>query len=315
METVQEKLQSPIGELGITLRGKKIRGVTFCGTGSNGSGDHATRSRSSTGFSFLKKWLSAYFNEKNPSPFPWELLDLDGRSDFEKSVWCELWKIPFGKVESYRSIAGKVGNPGASRAVGQANGRNPIPLLIPCHRVISTDGTLGGFSSGVAIKKKLLSHEGFPGDSFFMSEALKGAVRASERGEIPVGAVMVRNGQVIARASNRREKTGNPLNHAEMLLLRSASKKIGNWRFVGCTLYVTLEPCPMCLGALLQARVDRLVFGCNDPKRTTKSAFPSLSGTPLVEGNNHSMEVSGGVFDQECRQLLREFFKERRAGY
>lgn len=314
METVQKRIPSPIGTLGVVLKGEKIWRLSFLSDPQNEKVRFQKRSAARIGgkaFSFFEEWIAAYFDRRDPSPFPWELLDLDSHTDFEKRVWQELWKIPFGKAESYRSIAEKIGIPRGSRAIGQANGRNPIPLLIPCHRVISADGTLGGFSSGITLKKKLLAHEGFPGDEFFMSEAIKEGVKASERGEIPIGAVIVREGEIIARAFNRREKTGNPLDHAEMIALRAASKRIGSWRLNGCTLYVTLEPCPMCLGALLQSRVRRVVYGCHDPKR--KSSFiPSIEGKGEINGNNHRTEVTGGILGNECASLLKAFFEKCR---
>lgn len=107
----------------------------------------------------VKKWLQDYF-EGSTHPFPWEYLDLSEATSFEKKVWRQLHRIPFGKVASYQEVAQKIGSPKGSQAVGQANSRNPIPLLIPCHRVISADGTLGGYSCGLELKKKLLKHEG-----------------------------------------------------------------------------------------------------------------------------------------------------------
>ncbi len=111
---------------------------------------------------FLKKasiWLESFF-EGDPSPFPWDLLDLSQATDFERRVWKTLWKIPFGETRSYKDIARSINCPRGFRAVGNANGRNPVPIIIPCHRVIAHDGSLGGYSCGLNFKKKLLTHEG-----------------------------------------------------------------------------------------------------------------------------------------------------------
>lgn len=159
-----------------------------------------------------------------------------------------------------------------------------------------------------------------------MTEALAEAKEAFALGEIPVGALIACDGQIIARAYNTRECDKNPLNHAEIRVLTRAAAQKSDWRLNDCTLYVTLEPCPMCLGALFQARVGRLVIGCFDPKRSpettsaTRNVFPSLEPRlngeqPIVlASNNHNLEVYGGVFAAESAQLLKEFFKLRRQG-
>lgn len=108
----------------------------------------------------LIQWFKAYFENRSPKPFPWERFDLSAVSPFQKKVYRALWEIPFGKTRSYQEVAQALGKPKAARAVGQANKRNPIPILIPCHRVISTDGTIGGYSCGIGMKRKLLKHEG-----------------------------------------------------------------------------------------------------------------------------------------------------------
>lgn len=145
-----------------------------------------------------------------------------------------------------------------------------------------------------------------------MAEALKLAHKAASLGEIPIGAVLVENGKIIGRAHNQREKTGSPLHHAEMRLLEKVGKKKGNWRLNDTTLYVTLEPCPMCLGALLQARVGTLVYGALDPKRTRTASFPSIEKQTALSGNNHTVEIIGPVLGEECGEILKEFFKNRR---
>jgi len=146
-----------------------------------------------------------------------------------------------------------------------------------------------------------------------MEEALTEARRAAELGEVPVGAVVVKDGEIVGRAHNRREVDGDPLAHAEMLALRQASTAIGGWRLDGATLYVTLEPCAMCAGALVLSRVDRLVFGARDPK----AGFCGSLGNLVADARlNHRPQVSEGVGGEEAARLLRTFFarlRERRA--
>lgn len=149
-------------------------------------------------------------------------------------------------------------------------------------------------------------------DLSFMQEAIVEARLAAEAGEVPIGAVLVCQDQIIARAHNTREESKNPLHHAEILVLEAGAKKIGDWRLEKTVLYVTLEPCPMCLGALLQARVSRLVYGCADPNRKD-SFFPSLEGKTEIAGNNHLLKIMGGVLQDECGRLLKEFFKSCRS--
>ncbi len=148
-----------------------------------------------------------------------------------------------------------------------------------------------------------------------MKLALEEAHRAMIDGEIPIGAVLVADGKVIARAHNKREHSKNPLQHAEMCLLQESGQQTGDWRLAGTTLYVTLEPCPMCLGALFQARVEHLVFGCLDPKREEDNFFPSLKNFQTLKANNHFLNVTGGVLAEECSQLLKDFFRQRREKY
>lgn len=145
-----------------------------------------------------------------------------------------------------------------------------------------------------------------------MREALRQARAAGRRGEVPVGAVVVREGRVIARGSNRPVRTVDPTAHAEVVALRAAARKTGNYRLAGCDLYATIEPCAMCLGAVLQARIGRLVYGAADPKA---GAVKSIVRFP-VHKTNHRLHVRGGVLADECAEVLREFFRARRAsGY
>lgn len=142
-----------------------------------------------------------------------------------------------------------------------------------------------------------------------MQIALDAAREAAGWGDVPIGAVLVRDGKVIARAANRREKDDDPTAHAELLALRAAAQAAGSWRLDRCTLYVTLEPCPMCAGALVLARVERLVFAAADPKA---GAVGSLYDIPRDPRLNHHVSVTTGVLEEEASALLREFFVARR---
>ncbi len=150
-------------------------------------------------------------------------------------------------------------------------------------------------------------------DAQWMQHALDLARVAFKAGEVPIGALIVKNDEVLAEAYNVRQGSKNPLDHAEIRALKEAAEKIGDWRLTGCTLYVTLEPCPMCLGALFQARIDRLVFGCADPKRKENEIFPTLLSQPSVLNfNNHNLAVTSGVLAENCSQILKDFFKMNR---
>lgn len=142
-----------------------------------------------------------------------------------------------------------------------------------------------------------------------MRRALRLARGAGVRGEVPVGAVAVLDGTVIAAASNRMERSADATAHAEMLVLRRAAAAVGGWRLSGVTVVVTLEPCPMCAGAMVQARVSRCVYGARDPKKgADRSVFDVLRNA----ANNHRVEVTEGVLGEECGRVLSEFFQERR---
>jgi tRNA(adenine34) deaminase len=142
-------------------------------------------------------------------------------------------------------------------------------------------------------------------DRRWMSDALGEARKAAEHGEVPVGAVVVHEGEVVGRGFNRREIDGDPLAHAEILAIRQAAQRLGGWRLTGCTLYVTLEPCAMCAGALVVSRVDRLVYGARDPKAGFCDSLGDLVRDPRL---NHRLEVTAGVREEECGGLLKEFF-------
>ncbi|RKU24373.1 tRNA adenosine(34) deaminase TadA [Candidatus Poribacteria bacterium] len=146
-------------------------------------------------------------------------------------------------------------------------------------------------------------------DRFWMRHALELARQAAENGEVPVGAILVRDEVLIAEASNLREQRGNPIAHAEMLAIQAASEKIGDWRFTDTTLYVTLEPCPMCAGAIVLARIPKVVYAATDPK---SGAAGTLYNILQDERLNHRVEVTSGVLAEESSALLKSFFQQRR---
>jgi tRNA(adenine34) deaminase len=142
-----------------------------------------------------------------------------------------------------------------------------------------------------------------------MTIALEEARVASTWGDVPIGAVVTRDDEVLARAGNAREREQDPTAHAEVLALRRAAQRLSTWRLEGCTMYVTLEPCAMCAGALVLARVDRLVFGAKDDKAGFAGSLGDLVRDPRL---NHTVEVESGVLAEECGEVLRAFFRERR---
>jgi tRNA(adenine34) deaminase len=148
-----------------------------------------------------------------------------------------------------------------------------------------------------------------PLDREMMKAALEEARRAALSGDVPVGAVVTRGDRLIGRAGNQREERGDPTAHAEMLALSAAAGHTEGWRLDGCTMYVTLEPCAMCAGAIVLARIDRLVVGAMDPKAGFAGSLGDLVRDPRL---NHAVEVQTGVLADECGQLLRDFFRERR---
>jgi tRNA(adenine34) deaminase len=147
-------------------------------------------------------------------------------------------------------------------------------------------------------------------DEEFMRVALAEATAAAAHADVPIGAVVVHDGRAIAAAGNERELQRDPTAHAELLALRSAAAELGTWRLEGSTLYVTLEPCAMCAGALVLARIERLVYGCPDPKG---GAAYSLYNIPQDRRLNHFVEISNGVLAEECTAVLRAFFEGRRS--
>ena len=144
----------------------------------------------------------------------------------------------------------------------------------------------------------------------FMQLALEEARAAAAEDEVPVGAVIVRRGQVIAAAHNQRESLRDPTAHAEMIAITQAAAAVGGWRLEECALYVTLEPCPMCAGAIVQSRIPMLVYGATDPKA---GAVHSLYGLLSDQRLNHQVETTGGVMSNQCASILTDFFRKQRA--
>ncbi len=147
-------------------------------------------------------------------------------------------------------------------------------------------------------------------DALFMKEAIMEAERAGAIGEVPIGAVVVCNDGVIGRGHNLRERDNDPTAHAEVVAIREAAAQIGSWRLTECTLYATIEPCPMCAGALVMARVDRLVYGATDPKAGAIDTLFDLVRDPRL---NHRIDVTAGVLQSECAALMQAFFRRLRS--
>jgi tRNA(adenine34) deaminase len=147
-------------------------------------------------------------------------------------------------------------------------------------------------------------------DEHWMRLAFDQAERAFEAGEVPVGAVIVQGTNIVAEAHNQRETLNDPTAHAEMIALTQAAESLGSWRLIDCTLYVTLEPCPMCAGAIVQARVPRVVYATADPKAGACHSLYEITSDPRL---NHQALVTAGVMQTECRQILQDFFAKQRA--
>ena len=148
-----------------------------------------------------------------------------------------------------------------------------------------------------------------PNDEYFMREALRQAQKAYAAGEVPIGAIVVRAGKIIARAYNQVELLKDATAHAEMLALTQAEAAVGDWRLTDCDLYVTKEPCAMCAGALVHTRIRRVIFGCADPSAGAAGSVINLLQMP---GFNHRSDIASGVLQHECAAILQNFFRERR---
>jgi len=146
-------------------------------------------------------------------------------------------------------------------------------------------------------------------DEKYMKQAIKQARKAYENGDVPIGCVIVHDGRIIARGYNRRNKDGQVLAHAELIAIKKASKLLGDWRLEECTMYVTLEPCQMCAGAIVQARIPKVVIGCMNPKAGCAGSILNLLD---IKAFNHQVETVKGVMESECSEMLKTFFKELR---
>ena len=145
---------------------------------------------------------------------------------------------------------------------------------------------------------------------FFLNEAILEAQKAALMGEVPIGAVVVKDDRIIGRGHNRREIDHDPTAHAEILALRDAGRTLGTWRLAGCTLYVTMEPCPMCCGALINSRIDTVVYGADEPKFGSAGSQLNLLQFP---GFNHNVKIIGPIAQERCQDLMRDFFTQLRA--
>ena len=295
------------------------------------------------------RWLDTYFDGKDPGFTPPIRL---GESSFRNRV-CEIMlDIPFGGFMTYGQIAEMVAEEKgvshmSAQAVGGAVGGNPIPIIIPCHRVIGSDGSLTGYGEGLDKKLALLLIEDsealdlvdpesrqieFPGTidhinsrlyhsekcdkilwhvgrTVFMQEALKEAKKAFYENEVPVGAVVVKDGLIIGRGRNGTETAHDPTAHAEIRAIRQAAERLGSWRLTGCDLYVTVEPCSMCAGAIVWSRIRSVYFATPDPKA---GACGSLYNIPQDERLNHQTQIFAGLMQKESEKLMKDFFKKLR---
>ena len=149
----------------------------------------------------------------------------------------------------------------------------------------------------------------FPRHQYFMRLALREAERAAEHDDVPIGAVIIRDDELLAAAGNERELRRDPSAHAEMLAIQEAARRLGGWRLLNTVIYVTLEPCPMCAGAIVQARIPHLVFGSQDDKAGAAGSLYNLVQDPRL---NHNVEITAGILEDECLGVLRDFFARRR---
>lgn len=160
-----------------------------------------------------------------------------------------------------------------------------------------------------AIKEQERMEEQRKTDERFMKEAVRQAKKAAVAGDVPIGCVIVNQGQIIARGYNRRNADKNALAHAEIICIKKSCRKLGDWRLEGCTMYITLEPCPMCAGAIVQARIPRVVIGCMNPKA---GCAGSVLNMLHAEGFNHQAETCIGILEEECSALMTDFFQKLR---
>lgn len=145
-------------------------------------------------------------------------------------------------------------------------------------------------------------------DIYFMRQALKEAYKACEKKEVPIGCVIVKDDKIIARGHNKRETLKSSLAHAEVIAIKKACKKLGDWRLEGCTMYITLEPCVMCSGSIIQSRLDKVIYGAQDYRFGTHKSIINLFDVKF----NHTVDIQGGILDVECSSIIKDFFKELR---
>ena len=186
-------------------------------------------------------------------------------------------------------------------------GSNPVASTT--HRKSETNWFSGFLFAILVVMQQQKGKEKLTDQERFMKEAIRQAKKAEALEEVPIGCVIVHEGKIIARGYNRRNTDKNTLSHAELNAIRKASKKLGDWRLEGCTMYVTLEPCQMCSGAIVQARIPRVVVGCMNPKAGCAGSILNLL---QVEAFNHQAELTTGVLEEECSQMMKSFFKELR---
>lgn len=206
---------------------------------------------------------------------------------FFRVYFCRADRAPFlpGKVQLF----GKTAAFAAALVFGRSRWMKPG----------GNYGTMGGEGAAWMMDEK------------FMRAAIREAMKAWEKDEVPVGAVIVKDGKIIARGYNLRETKKDPTAHAEMIALRKAARKLGGWRLSGCDMYVTLEPCPMCAGALINSRLDAVYFGAHDPKA---GCCASLYRLPQDERFNHRLAAEGGILEEQCGRLLTDYFRAKRRG-
>lgn len=187
--------------------------------------------------------------------------------------------------------------------------RNPcLHLLTPYGRIKNTVHPAAERTSGrLLFREKEL--QAMTREEHYMREAIKQAKKAAALKEVPIGCVIVYEDKIIARGYNRRTIDKNVLSHAEIIAIKKACKKMGDWRLEGCTMYVTLEPCPMCAGAIVQARIPKVVIGCMNPKAGCAGSVLDLLHE---DGFNHQVEMENGVLEEECSRLMKDFFKALR---
>ena len=195
------------------------------------------------------------------------------------------------------------------RCVRDAEVVGSNPVASTTHRKSETNWFSGFLFAILIVMKQQKGKEKLTDQERFMKEAIRQAKKAEALEEVPIGCVIVHEGKIIARGYNRRNTDKNTLSHAELNAIRKASKKLGDWRLEGCTMYVTLEPCQMCSGAIVQARIPRVVVGCMNPKAGCAGSILNLL---QVEAFNHQAELTTGVLEEECSQMMKSFFKELR---